>query len=514
MEFLKAQANQIGEQLKGMTNSQRIAIVLSAVVVLAGAWGLLSWAGGSEWTPVLDQSLSGSEIQRVAATLVAAGIETRIQSEQVMIKGDTGDRRRAQAVLAQADAMPRDTTSSYAEMLKDDNVFRSDRATTWRWNRGLEFELSSVLREFRGVQTARVFLIKSEKRGFRRGGKASSASVAVTMDGDQGIPQKLVASIAHFVAGSAGLSVGDIRITDGFRSYRPPDPANAMPTEQLELQRQIEEHHAKKIYDQLRHIAGVVVNVHATLRTANELITKKKVGKLPVKRESTSTDEESGGGDATGPGVKPNQGRAIASVGPSQTSLKEETEVDYGGETDVDTTQRELKAGQLERLLASVTVPRAYLEQIVMSGRVADDTSPITPTEFENTSTDVLPRIKALVMPLINASADNQVVVDWYYDAAPEGEVGLATSPPLDYVALAREFGPQVGLGILALFGVFAVLRMAKKGQAALGESGGGKLGAGVDDEGGGAVAIGPDGKPVLAALAGGPTAVGEVEEL
>lgn len=514
MEFLKAQANQIGDQLKRMTNSQRIAIVMSAVVVLAGAWGLLNWAGGSEWTPVLDQTLTGGEIQHVESTLLAAGFESRVQAQQVMVKGDAGARRRAQAVLAQADALPRDTSSSYAELLKDDSPFRSDRATTWRWNRGLEYELSSVLREFRGVVDARVLLTKADTRGFRRHGEASSASVAVTMDDDQGIPKKLVASIANFVAGAAGLSISDIKITDGFRFYRAPDEANPMPTEQLDLQRQIEEHHARKIYDQLQHIAGVVVNVHATLRTADEQISKKTTGEPKISSESTKTDETSGGGDAIGPGVKPNQGRAIANGGPSQTSVKEETKTEFNGETDVEQRDSMLRAGQLEGLLASVSIPRTYLEQVVLSGRAADDTSPITPTKFERASSDVLPRIKALVKPLINATADDQVVVDWYYDAAPESETGTASSPPLDYLALAKQYGPQVGLGLLALVSFLAVLRMAKKAQASLGGGGGGKAGRAGVGMSGSVTPFGSDGQPVLASLGGGPTAVGEAEEL
>ena len=70
MEFLKAQANQIGEQLKGMTNSQRIAIVLSAVVVLAGAWGLLSWAGRIRTFPFAERG-SAKRLERIAERALA-----------------------------------------------------------------------------------------------------------------------------------------------------------------------------------------------------------------------------------------------------------------------------------------------------------------------------------------------------------------------------------------------------------------------------------------------------------
>jgi len=509
MDFLKTQLKQIGEQLRGMSNSQRVAVVLSLVIALAGVWGMFTWAGGSEWVPVLDQPLTGDQIQRIESALLVADIQTKIADDRVMIRGDRDARRRAEALLAQSDALPRDTTRSYDSLIKNENPFTGNRKEIWKERRGLEYELSAVLREFPGVKHARVLLTLSDHRSFKDRGKASSASVAMTMADGRPIPKKQVVSVAQYVAGAAGLKVGDVKITDGSRFYRPPDDADAMPTEQLELQRQFEDRYARKIYDQLRHIAGVVVNVHATLRTTAEQIQESTVGKPRVSKEKTRTEEMSGGGGAVGPGVRPNTGRALANAGTGQTSTKEETETIFEGETDRKTSSKTLKAGHLERLTASVSVPRSYLEQIV---KAEDNIDPVKPPDIERKAKVVLARIRDRIKPLLDATADEQVVVDWYYDATPsDAPAASAGSEPIDYIALAKDYGPQVVLGLFALFSVLTVIRMAKKS----GGVAGGPVPAGAGIGAAGDIPmVGEGGERPLSSLGGVPLAVGEAEEI
>lgn len=509
MEFLKSHAAQIGEQLRGMSNSARIAVVMSLVVALVGVWGLFSWAGTAQWVPVLDQPLSETESQRVRAALTGAGIESRQEGDRVVIKGETEQRRRAQAVLAQNDAMPRDTSLSYTSLLSNRSPFTGDSARRWAENRGLEFELSSVMRNFTGVRAAKVLLVKTKQRGFGSRQGASSASVHVTMDGSDGIPKALVSSIAEFVAGAAGIKVGDVKITDGLRFYRPPDAANGMTTDQLDLQREIEEHHTSKIYDQLRNIAGVIVNVHASLRQFDEQRSDKKLGPVQVLKERINEEETTGGGDAVGPGVRPNVGRALADATPSSKNTKEDRETDLGGDRDQNTRSEIHRQGEIETLRASVAVPRSYLAEIARSrlGKGPEDT--ITDKEIQPIATVELPRIEKMVLPLIQVNADGQLVVDWYYDGAPMAAGSAAAAAgatggaavPTDYVALAREFGPQVGLGLVAMFCVFSVMRMAKKAQATL---------ASPSEPGGPAMEAEAD----IASFGGGPMAVGEAEEI
>ena len=152
MDFLKAQLERIRKQLSGLTASQRIAIGLSLAIALVGMWGMIQWAGSARWIPVLDQPLTPEQMQRVSSALLAAGIEHRDDAEQVFIKGDAGARRRAQAILAQNDAMPRDTSLSYKKLLEEQSPFVSRERAKWRELRGLEYQLSSVLREFSGVR--------------------------------------------------------------------------------------------------------------------------------------------------------------------------------------------------------------------------------------------------------------------------------------------------------------------------------------------------------------------------
>lgn len=513
MDFLKVQLQRIREQLGGLTNSQRIAIGLSLALALAGAYGMINWAGSARWTPVLDQPLTPEQIRRISTALLAAQIEVREDVDRVLIKGDANARRRAQAVLAQSDALPRDTSMSYQKLISEQSPFTSRRRAQWRELRGLESELARTLRDFTGVKEARVLLTKAERRSYLSRGQRSSAAVNLTMEGDRGISKKLVTSIAHFVAGAVGLKVQEVTITDGLRFYRPPGEEEAVPANFIDIQRAHEDLTAKKIYDQLRNIAGVVVNVHATLRTEDEQTNVTTLDEPKIIEDTKDDEERKGGGDAVGPGIRPNVGFAQSNAGPSMSETKEKAVTKYdpnrGGTTQI--TNR--PPGHLERLTATVSVPRSYLERIIRARPERDDTQPVDDEEIELAADFRLPKIKTQVMTLLDAGDASQVVVDWHYDPTPDGQAALAESVPLDYLAMAREFGPQAGLGLLALISLLAVMRMAKRAHATLvPAAGSAAAAAGAGPGGPGIPMVGEAGE--LITLGGGPIAVGEAEEV
>ncbi len=506
MDFLKAQLERIRKQLSGLTASQRIAIGLSLAIALVGMWGMIQWAGSARWIPVLDQPLTPEQMQRVSSVLLASGIEHRDDAEQVFIKGDAGARRRAQAILAQNGAMPRDTSLSYKKLLEEQSPFVSRERAQWRELRGLEYQLSSVLREFSGVREARVLLTKENRRAIRNRGERSSAAVNVTMDDGGGMPPKLVESIAHYVAGATRVALKNITITDGLRFYRPPDDSAAAPDHFIDLQRGHEEPIARKIYDQLRHIAGVIVNVHATLRTEDRNTQVTRLDEPKVIQETSETLERSGGSGAVGPGVRPNQNFAITNAGPGVEENKESSTVEFDKNRGGTIENTKKSPGHLESMMASVSVPRSYLERIVRRRKDRDNDLEVTDGEIDAVAAQVLPRIQEQVLPLIGTKDEEQVVVYWHYDPVAKDQLALAQAVSTDYVALAREFGPQAGLGILALFSVFTVMLMARKARLSP-ATGGGPASAGAGPGG-------PSGEPELAALGDPPLAVGEAEEV
>jgi flagellar M-ring protein FliF len=519
MEFLNAQAKYIHEQWRSMSISQRLAIGLLLVIVLVGMWGMIHWGGQAEWTPLLDQAFTAEQVQKVQAELALAGVRSKVEGDRVLIQGDDDARRQLTAVLAQRGALPRDTSLGYATLAHDDNVFESDQKTQWKQSRGLETELSQVLRKFRGIQDAQVFVEMPKNRGFGEKTGTSRASIHVALVEGETLDKQRIAAIANFVVGAVrGLALENVKITDGTRFYRAPDAGEAVPAEHLDLQRQQEEHYAAKINNQLQYIPGVLVNVHAILRSADEQTQQRTYGKPEVDKESTETEETTGPSGAAAPGVRPNMGRQLAESGGGASSTKEKTETSMNGLRDL-TDKTVVKAkGYVDKLMASVNVPRSYLVKILE----AQGTKDASQADIEKIAAVEMPKITALVKPLINATEDDQVVVKWYHDVAPEAQptTELASTPAL--LVMAKEYGPRAGLAVLALFSLFTVFRIARRAQAAMGSGGGGLMpaAAGVGAGGGGVFGVGrmaagrsPIPQP-LGTLDGGPVTVGEAQEI
>lgn len=503
MEFLKTQSKYIGEQLRTLSLSQRIAIGLLVVVLLGGIHQMMRWAGGSEWTMLLDQSFTPDQIQRVQSELAVLGIQSKVEGDRVFIQGSEGDRRRFEAVLHQKGAMPRDTSLGYSALVSESNVFESDQKARWRQNRGLETELSKSLREFPGILDADVFIETTRKRPLGRAESGARASVHVKLEQDDTLDKKRVDAIAHFVSGAVrGLAVRDVKITDGSRFYRPSDSNNRVPGDMLEMQVAQEDHYTRKIYDQLDYIQGLRVNVRAKLRDTDEHEQGVKYGKPVPKKEMEDTEETKGPGSAAGPGVRPNQGQAITDSGQGSSSERTQSTVEYDENRDTTTITTAKLAGFVEVLTASVSLPYSYIEQIYRKrkGLAADEEVKVDLTDAIVASE--LSRVKDQVKTLLQATQDEQVTVSAYYDLPMQTARETALAGSTDTLALVRDYGPQAGVALLALFSLFAVFRIVKKAQLsvaaapsitdALGESS-------LEEEG-------------LLSLGGGPVTVGEAE--
>jgi len=506
MAFIKEQSKAITEQLRTMSVSQQIAVGLLIVVLLGGVYQMMRWAAVPEWTTLLDQPFTAEQIRQAQAELAVVGVKTKVDQDRIMIRGNDDDRQRWQAFLAQRGALPRDTSLGYAALIKDASVFVSDQEQRWRQNRGLETEISAVLRRFQGIRDANAFVDKPQKRGLGRVKSGARASVHVTLDSGDTLDRKRIAAIANFVAGAVeGLDVADVRITDGSQYYRPPDPENTLGNDLLERQRAQEDHYTGMIYDQLEYIKGLVVNVRAKLRDNDEHMEKKELGPPVVLKESETTEETTSAAVATGPGVQPNRGSAITAQGPGTGSTRSESSTDLSGERSQTHTSTVKPAGLVERLTASVSVPRSYLEQVYRQQQAIDPDQPIPADQVDALAEVELPKIRNTVKTLLQAKGDDQVVVALYYDVAPPVQAGSPVGSS-EFIMLAKDYGPRAGLALLAMISLFFVLRIAKKAQGSVIAAKSAALaGAGQRNFAG---------APEIFPLGGGPVTVGEAEEM
>lgn len=506
MDFIKAQSKAISEQLRTMSVSQQVAVGLLVVVLLGGVFQMMRWAAVPEWTILLDQPFTPEQVRQAQAELAVVGVKTRVDQDRIMIRGNDDDRQRWQAFLAQRGALPRDTSLGYISLIKDASIFVSDQEQRWRQSRGLETEISAVLRRFQGIRDANAFIDKPQKRGLGRVKAGARASVHVTLDPGDTLDRKRIAAIANFVAGAVeGLDVADVRITDGSQYYRPPDPANSMGNDLLERQRAQEDHYTRMIYDQLEYIEGLVVNVRAKLRDTEEHIEKKELGPPTVLKESEKSEETSSAAVATGPGVRPNRGSAITAPGPGATSTKNESTTDLSGERNLTRISTVKPAGFVERLTASVSVPRSYLERVYRQQQALDPDQAVPADQVDALAAVELPKIRNTVKTLLQATSDDQVVVTLYYNMVPFAQAGSPVGSS-EFITMAKDYGPRAGLAFLAMASLFFVMRIAKKAQGSVIAAKSAAL------AGAGESSLGDQSE--IFPLGGGPITVGEAEEM
>lgn len=506
MDALKAQIRYIFDQLRTLSVSGRIAIGLLLVLMLAGMFQLMNWAGRPEWRPLLDQPFTSTQIQRVQSELAVAGAATRVEGDRILIRGDDADRQRYMAVLAQRGALPRDTSLGYEAIIKGSNVFISNQEARWRQSRGLEAELAGVLRKFQGVSDANVLIQVPEKRPLgSRAKSAASASVNVTLEEGDVLDQKRIDAIANLVAGAVeGLSPTDVNITDGTQIYRARDPRKGIAGDLLEKQRLEEDHYTKMIYNQFAYVPGLVAHVRVKLRDVDEVTDDKVLGKPDPIREMEDSEESSSASASAAPGVLANQNRSINESSPGNTTTRTKSTIEYSENVNTRVTRTNKPAGFLDTLSASINVPHTWLEGVYRRQKGLDDDKPVEFSELQKIADIELKRIEdqtrtLLLVDSAGSGEFKRVVVDWYYSLPPtpvSGQVALAGST--DYVLMLRDFGPQIGLGVLVLMSLYFVMRIASKAQASVmaakAAGAGGVLGVGGVEEvplGGGPVTVG-----------------------
>ncbi len=476
MDYLKQQLEHISAQLKTLTLSGRIAAGLLVVLVAIGVMWLSSAGTSPSWTTLLDQPFEPAEAQRVRGELVLVGIEARVEGDRVLVRGGEDSRQRAQALLAQKGALPRDMSIGFQALIEKSNPFVGDREMDRRWNVGLQNEIAGVIEQFPGVREATVLIQVPRKRGLMLNSHvkdSASASVNVKLGYGARLTDAQVTAIASFVSGAVeGLTPMNVSITDGARHYRAEDPNEAFTTRLLDKQREEERHYREMIYDQFQFIAGLVANVHVRLRDSDEHVESKELGKPAVSSETEKSMETRSASGATGPGVRPNQGASVTDATPGSSSTTSETRTEFSPDRDTRVTVTSRPLGFVEHVTASISVPHRYLEDVYRKQNGIEPDVAVTHEQLQALANLELKDIERQVHTLLLAKKDKDqeiepVSVDWYYDL-PERTSAASVEAAADasgYAAMMREYGPQIGLVLLALIPLWLVVRMAKRAQ-------------------------------------------------
>ena len=448
--------------LRGMTLSQRLAIVLGVVLVAGSLAWMVQWAASPEYVPLLHQTFSPEDLATVSSGLDALDEPYKIVGSQVLVRA-AANQSGLIARLQQADKLPSDTSIGFEQLVAQSNPWISQAENTRRWTLAMQTELEQVLGRFSGVREANVFLnLNAQKATFSRFQPANTASVTLTMEGGAPVQRTLALSAARLVSGAVrGLPVQNVQVVDssGRAALDWDDEADGSLSSLARRQKQLERDTAAKIASQLDFIPDLKVNVQVVLdHTASNSRETEATDGAPIRRR-TYEEERSDGQRGGQPGVQPNVGASAVATSAGTRDIRNENEQEF--QPSVKDTQQTKPAGSVDKVFAAVSVSRAYLEGVFRLNN-ADAGNP-TETQIEETFLRQRDRIVRQITKLVYPPNSDQIAVDWHYgpmgaalEAAP---AEAAAGVPLEVL---QRYGPAAALGALALFALFLTMRMAR----------------------------------------------------
>ncbi|MBN2445920.1 MAG: hypothetical protein JXO22_04305 [Phycisphaerae bacterium] len=479
MESLKKVIAQVVSQMRGMGLSQRLVLLLGAVLVAGSVIWMGQWAAQPEMVPLLAQDLETSELASVQTGLETLGEKFSVIGSRIFVSAGA-DRQSILARLQQDNKLPADTSIGFAALVQESNPWISQEENQRRWTVALQSELVRVLETFDGVKSASVFLnINSKRTLVSRNPVASTASVTLTMEGGEAVSRQLAMSVARMVAGAiSGLKPADVAVVDsaGRRPWVPEEEADGSASQLYRDQLQRERTIATQIRAQLPDPnARVAVRVGLN-HTARRMTSDEPVEGVATEIETTS-DTVTSGYAAQEPGVRPNTGTGMVGGGAMNQNSEQETsrtKLVPGRITKEESTP----SGDIEEIFASIYLSDLYLTTIYRKAN--PEAAEPTPEQLGEIFDQQEPRVRRQVRMLVTGQGENvedeNIAVDWYYQV-PDMVPVVAAGALDEAVGWAKRYGPQSGLALLALASLGLMLRMARRGDVGAGESFGLEIG-------------------------------------
>jgi len=467
---------QIIARLRGVTASQRIALLLGGALVAISLIWLAQWAASPEMVPLLEQDLQPEELALARSGLEAINEPFDVQGNRVFVRS-SANRSAIIAQLQQQEKLPANTSVGFAALVKESNPWISSEERNRRWTYALQKELEQVLRRLQGVKSGRVFLnLGTQRRSFSRNHAPTSASVTLIMKHDEQVGRPLALAAARLVSGAvAGLAPRNVQVVDANGRIALDWDGEESVSNQLDRKLlQEERRFADKIRRQIpdpNALVSVQVELDATARNTH---TETPIEGQPIS-ERTMRDSTIRVRRSENPGVQPNVGIAAGS-GPADENHEQETS-ETELKTGLSTSEEATPAGEVKKVTAAISLSYTYLEGVYRSANASADAEPPTDSQIEDVFQRERERLAKQIAQLVKPQAEENVAISRYYDAAVEPVTASSPSTLDGTLDLMRDYGPQSALGLLALVSLGLMLRMARKTDAGTGDSFGLELG-------------------------------------
>jgi len=477
MERIRRLFAHINSQLSVLSLSQRIAIGLCAALVAGSLLWLLQWSTTPDWTPLLSHEFTLDELTAAEEALKANGANYEIRGSRIYVKGH--DRHNLLRLLHSGNALPEGSLFDMQSVVNDENPFRSPESLAYAQNYAKGNELAKIIATYPFVRKASVLINPSTKRRLGSSPDIPTASVTVTLAPGREMTPDIVEGFAKLVSGAvSGLKPHNVHVVDARTGhpYNVPHPEEAGTFDHLRIVQKQEERLLAKIRARLADIPGVLATVTVEVDTSKR-VKQTTVHDAPQPKSETSQSSEQGGGDSSAePGVVANVGQAVTSTGSGQRSTTEETMTEnFEPKLREMETVEQTPFAMVKNVTATVSIPRSFIVGLFRAQFPQADEPKDDDANFTTIRDAQIARVKESVQRIVMARSPEDVQVDVYPDLewkadggtwsrTPNGAVTSADSVGgFDTMGLLRGYGPEAGLGLLALTSMFMLMRIVRK---------------------------------------------------
>ncbi|MCJ7600081.1 MAG: flagellar M-ring protein FliF [Desulfobulbaceae bacterium] len=258
MATVKDIFNQAVSVIKNLTLPQKfITGVLVAGVV--GGMIFLSTIGGKIDYHVLFSGLSAEDAASVIAKLKEQRIDYRLSESASAVLVPAANVYETRLNLA-AEGLPRGGGVGF-EIFDQISLGTTDFVQKLNYQRAVQGELARTIRQFKQVRDARVHIATPKESVFVEDTKPPSASVSLTMAGQEKLAKEQIMAIVHLVASAVpGLTSENITVVDtlGRLLFRKEgDDVSMISATQLEYQLKVENALRTKVESLLEEVVGV-----------------------------------------------------------------------------------------------------------------------------------------------------------------------------------------------------------------------------------------------------------------
>jgi flagellar M-ring protein FliF len=462
-----------GQRLSGlaqMRGNPRAPLIFAVALLVAIVAGLFLWSRAPDYK-VLYSNLSDRDGGAIITALQAANIPYKFTDAGGAILVPSEQVHEMRLRLA-AQGLPKSGSVGF-ELMDNQKFGISQFAEQINYQRALEGELERTIESISSVKSARVHLASPKPSVFVRDKEAPSASVLVNLYPGRALDEGQVLAITHMVSSAVpDMPVKGVTILDQDGNLlTQPSTGSGLDASQLKYRQQIERSTQQRIDAILAPLFGsgnAHSQVSADIDFSRSEQTSENYGpngspqQAAIRSQQTSTATEMSQAAASGvPGALSNQppqpasapivaGNGASGVTTTPVSDRKDSTTNY--ELNKTVQHLEQPMGGIKRLSVAVVVN--YLRVVDAKGHAT--MQPVT--------ADKLAQVNQLVKDAMGfdaARGDSVNVVNSPFTADIDPNADLPWWRTPDMIALAKQLATYLGIGAVALFLYFVMVKPA-----------------------------------------------------